>query len=152
MPGDFSVAVADMDQYRLQVGGTNISNGAGQSGYADGKFFTSKQKSPSFTSKEGTDGAVARSKTNRRLIEVTISLLQTCASNDYLTALHQLDVNTANGAGIGSLVLQDMQGTTLVKCTRAWIVTFADIELDRDVTMRTWTLEGPWSIYAVGSN
>jgi hypothetical protein len=150
--GEFAVAVADADQYRLQVAGTNISQGAGQTGYADGKWFTSKQKSPSFTSKEGTDGFVARAKTNRRLLEVTISLLQVSASNDYLTGLHLLDVNQPNGAGIGSLVLEDLQGTTLVQCTTAWITTFADIELDRDVSMRTWTLEGPWSIYLVGGN
>jgi hypothetical protein len=150
--GDFSVAVADADQYVLQVAGTNISLGAGQSGYGDGKWFTAKQKSPSFTSKEGTDGSVARAKTNRRLIEVTITLLQTAASNDYLSGLHQLDVNQPNGAGIGSLVLQDLSGTTLIRCSQAWIVTFADVELDRDVTMRTWTLEGPWSVYSVGSN
>jgi hypothetical protein len=150
--GDFSVAVADADQYVLQIAGTNISLGAGQSGYGDGKWLTIKQKSPSFTSKEGTDGSVARAKTNRRLIEAQLVLLQTAESNDFLSSLHQLDVNQPNGAGIGSFLLKDLQGTTFVKCSQLWIVTFADIELDRDVSMRTWTFEGPWSVFVVGSN
>ena len=150
--GDFSVSVADADRFVLQVAGTNISLGAGQSGYGDGKWFTAKQLSPSFTEKEGTDGSVARAKTNRRLIEATITLLQTAESNDYLSGLHALDVNSPNGAGIGSLVLQDLGGTTLIRCSQAWIITFADIELDRDITMRTWSLRGPWSLFLVGSN
>ena len=150
--GDFSVAVADADRYVIQVAGTNLSLGQGQSGYGDGKFLSIKQKSPSFTSKEGTDGSVARAKTNRRLIEVQITLLQTAQSNDYLSTLHTLDVNQPNGAGIGSFLLQDLSGTTLVRCSQIWIVTFADIELDRDITMRTWSLEGPWSFWNTGSS
>jgi hypothetical protein len=150
--GDFSVSVADADRYVLQVAGTNLSLGQGQSGYGDGKWLSIKQKSPSFTSKEGTDGAVARAKTNRRLIEVQITLLQTAASNDYLSTLHNLDINQPNGAGIGSFLLQDLSGTTLVRCSQIWIVTFADIELDRDVSMRTWALEGPASFWNTGSN
>lgn len=148
---EFAVDVADADQWNLQVAGVTISTGPGQTGYADGKFFTSKQKSASFTSKEGTDGRVARAKTNRRLVEATISLLQTSPSNAFLSGLHQLDVNQPNGAGIGSLIMQNLQGTSVIRCTRSWIVTFADVELDRDVTMRTWTLEGPWSVYFIGT-
>jgi hypothetical protein len=150
--GDFSVSVADADQYVLQIAGTNISLGAGQSGYGDGKWLSMKQKSPSFTSKEGTDGSVARAKTNRRLITAELTLLQTAQSNNFLSGLHQLDVNQPNGAGIGSYLLQDLQGTTIVKCSAIWIVTFADIELDRDITMRTWQLEGPWDVWLTGSS
>ena len=148
----FSVKVADADQYVIAVAGNPVSLGAGQSGYADGEFLTVSQSADSFITVVGTDGSVARSKTNNRLVDIKLILLQTNSYNAYLSGLLLADVNTPNGAGIGSFVVEDLQGTTIVKCTRAWIVTFADIELDRDVSMRTWTLEGPASFWNTGSN
>jgi hypothetical protein len=152
MPGDFSIAVADMDQYTLMFANVSLSKGAGQSGYADGEFFTAKQLKPSFTFVEGTDGSVARSKTNSRMIEMTLSFLQTSANNSYLSTLLQADENTPGGIGIGSFVLKDLQGTTLIACTRCWITTPADVNLNRGAEPRKWMLHGIKSVYLVGNN
>jgi hypothetical protein len=152
MPGEFSLATADMDQYLILLAGVALSQGAGQSGYADGEFFNGKQMKPSFTAVEGTDGSVARSKTNSRLCEMTLSFLQTAQQNNFLTGLLTLDENAPNGAGIGSFELRDMQGTTLILCSRAWITGPAEVVLNRGVEARKWTLNGIRSIWAVGSN
>ena len=149
---DFSVATADMDQYRLQLAGFNISNGAGASGYADGEWFTAKQLATSFTAVEGTDGSIARSKTNRRLCEFSVNLLQTCASNAFLSGLLAMDEALPNGAGIGSLVLMDLSETTLIRCTRVWLVGPPEVSLDRGAKERKWVLQGPKSVYLVGGN
>lgn len=150
--GDFSIAVADADQYRIAVAGVPISRGAGQSGYADGEFFTATQPRESFGFVEGTDGSVARSKTNSRIVELHIKLLQTSSSNAYLSALLISDENAPNGAGIGSFIVQDSQGTTLLLCTRAWIVKPADVSLDRSATERDWMFHGIKSLWNVGGN
>lgn len=152
MGTEFSLKVADADQYRLMVAGVAINNGPGQSGYADGEFLTISQPKDGFVIVEGTDGSVARGKTNTRIVEISIKLLQTSASNAILSALHALDVNTPNGAGVGSFVLQDMQGTTLVLCTKCWVRKQADISLDRSATTREWMLHGLYSVYLVGGN
>ena len=105
---EWTIATADADQYRLTVAGVPISQGAGQSGYADGEFFSCDQPKESFIIVEGTDGTVARSKTNTRVLEMAVTLLQTSASNAYLSGLLINDENNPNGAGIGSFVLQDL--------------------------------------------
>jgi hypothetical protein len=152
MGAEFNLSVADADQYRITLSGFPISRGAGQSGYSDGEYFTATQTKKSFVIVEGTDGTVARSKTNSRIIEMSIILLQVSASNDFLSQLLAADENAPNGAGIGSFVLQDMQGTTLIKCSRTWIEGPADVSLDRGAKERKWPLHGIKSIYNIGSN
>jgi len=152
MAGEWSIAVADADQYRIAVAGVTLSRGAGQSGYADGEYFTSSQPKDSFVIVEGTDGSVARSKTNTRVVEMSLNLLQTSASNAYLSGLLASDENAPNGAGIGSFVVEDLQGTTLILCTRAWIKKPADVSLDRAAKERKWLFTGLRSVYLVGGN
>jgi|ERR1700722_6662343 len=152
MPGSFSLATADADQYRIMVAGAPISNGAGASGYGDGEFLKVAQKNDSFIVVEGSDGSVVRSKRNTRLLDIELTLLQSSASNAFLSALLLLDVNQPNGAGIGSFVMEDLQGTTLILCTRAWINKPADVMLDRGATARKWPLVGLWDVLLVGGN
>jgi hypothetical protein len=149
---EFSLAVADADQYRISVAGAPISNGAGASGYADGEFLKIGLKNDGFIVVEGSDGSITRSKRLTRLLDIEISLLQSSSSNNFLSALWNLDNNAANGAGIGSFVLQDLSGTTLVICTRSWVNKPADITLDRGATVRKWPLIALYSAINIGSN
>lgn len=148
----FTVAVSDADQYRVQVAGVNISRGAGQSGYGDDEFLKISPVGESFVEALGTDGTLAWSKTNDRRLDIILTLLQTSASNDYLSALHLSDVSLPNGAGVGSFVLQDLSGTTLVKCPKARIFKPSDVVLGRGAKGREWKLRGVWDVYLVGSN
>ena len=148
----FSVKVADADQYVIAVAGNPVSLGAGQSGYADGEFLTVSQSADSFITVVGTDGSVVRSKTNNRLVDIKLILLQTNSYNAYLSGLLLADVNTPNGAGIGSFVVEDLSGTTLVLCTRAWVEKPADISLDRGAKARSWSIKGVWDVMLVGGN
>ena len=148
----WSVAVADADQYVIAVAGNPVSQGAGNSGYADGEFLTITQPTASFLTVEGTDGSIARSKSNSRLLDIKLNLLQTNSYNTYLSGLLLSDVNQPNGAGIGSFVVEDLAGTTLVLCTRAWIQKPSDISLDRSAKVRSWPIVGVWDVLLVGGN
>lgn len=150
--GEFNLSVADADQYRIMMAGAPISNGAGASGYADGEFLKIALRNDGFIEIEGADGSVARSKRNTRLLDIELTLLQTGASNDLLSALYLLDTNQPNGAGIGSFVLEDLQGTTLVACTKAWVRKPAEVVLNRSAESRKWLLTGMYSVYLVGSS
>lgn len=148
----WSVKVADADQYVIAVAGNPVSIGAGQSGYADGEFLTITQPREAFITVEGTDGSVARSKTNTRLLDIKLILLQTNSYNAYLSGLLLADNNAPNGAGIGSFVVEDLAGTTLVLCTRAWVEKPADISLDRGAKARSWPIKGVYDVLLVGGN
>jgi hypothetical protein len=152
MPGSFSIATADADQYTILLAGVALSKGAGQTGYADGEFCTIKQKKKSFVSVEGTDGSVARGKTNSHLLDIGLMFLQTSSNNAVLSGLLALDENTPGGAGIGTFEVRDQQGTTVVLCEYAWITGPADIILDRTPTARKWEIEAIKSIMLVGGN
>jgi hypothetical protein len=150
--GPFSVREADSDQYILQVAGVNIAQGAGQSGYTDGEFFSCEQARESFIVVEGTDGSITRTKTNTRLLNMKINLSQSAARNALLSAIVISGENGVNGADIGSFVLKDLQGTTLVQCSRSWISKRPSIALDRSSKERVWTLQGVWDVFLVGGN
>jgi hypothetical protein len=129
----------DADQIVIIIAGIPISKGAGVSGYADGEFVAIKFPE-GFTVVKGTDGFIARSKTNDFTAEATINLLQTNSANAALSALYAADRAQPNGAGIGSFVLKDLQGTTLVVAAASWITKPADITLDRGAKGRSWPL------------
>ena len=149
---DFNVAEYDADQIKVSIAGIAVAKGAGKSGYGDGEFLSFKKVNPSFKTVEGTDGSIARSKMNSRLVQIELTLLQTSATNDRLTALWLSDENSPNGQGIGSFVAQDLQGTTKLMCTKCWISQPPDMSFDRTAKGRKWMLEGVWSVYTVGSN
>jgi len=108
-------------------------------GYADGTFITAARNNPSFSLKVGASGEGARAKSNDRSGTVTLTLLQSSASNDLLSAQAALD--EASGDGIGSLLIKDLSGTTLCSAETAWIQKPADVEYAKEISDRQWVLE-----------
>jgi hypothetical protein len=108
-------------------------------GYADGTFITAARNNPSFSLKVGSSGEGARAKSNDRSGIVTLTLQQSSASNDLLSAQAALD--EASGDGIGSLLIKDLSGTTLCSAETAWIQKPADVEYAKEISDRQWVLE-----------
>ncbi len=125
----------DADQIALWFNGVLIQ------GFADGEYYSIEQSSPGFTSVAGTDGEVARSKSNDRRAKVTLKLLQTSSVNAQLSAIHQNDLNAPGGAGVGDFLMQDLQGTTLAQGSQCWITKYPDGKEDRTATSVEWEIE-----------
>jgi hypothetical protein len=149
---DFIVKEYDADQIKIVFAGYPISRGAGQTGYGDGEFLTATQSDDSFLDYQGTDGLVTRAKSNARLIDYVLTLVQTSPANDFLSQLLASDENQPGGAGIASFLVQDNQGTTKLLSTFAWVKKPADITYDRAVQVRKWPIRGVKSVWNVGSN
>ncbi len=111
------------------------------SGFADGTFVNVEQNEDSFTLQVGTDGEGCRSKTNNKSGRVTFTLGQWSSSNALLSALHNLDVNTPNGDGIGPLLVKDNSGTSLYAAEKAWIVRAPAASFGREAESREWIVE-----------
>ena len=144
MPQRFSVY--DADEVTVSLNGIPLS------GYADGAFCRIARESDAFSDVAGTDGEVARSKTNDRRATISILLLQTSKSNDVLSALAILDENTPGGKGVGVFLLRDRQGTTLHLGPSTWISKPADSEFGREAGTREWTLRCANLQSFIGSN
>ncbi len=105
-----------------------------------------------FTRQVGSDGEVTRSRSNDNTCEVTLTLMQSSASNDALSAVHNLDRATPFGAGIGPLTIKDLTGTSLFTAAQAWLTKFADSEYAQEVGSREWTLHTGDVFSNVGGN
>ena len=127
--------VYDADQVSISLAGIPID-----SGFADGEFLRIEQEGDDFTDVVGTDGEVSRSKTKDRRATITILLMQTSDANVLLSGLNNLDRLAPNGAGVGTLLVRDRQGTSLYRSDECWIQKPPDVSFDRESTTREWTL------------
>jgi hypothetical protein len=130
-----SLKVYDADQVSISLAGIPIS-----SGFADGEFLRIEQEGDDFVDVVGTDGEVSRSKTRDRRATITVLLMQTSDSNALLSALNNLDILAPNGAGVGTLLVRDRQGTSIYRADECWIQKSPDVSFDREATSREWTL------------
>jgi len=121
-------------------------------GFADGDFLTISHETDAFTSVVGTDGEVSRSKTNDRRATVEIILMSTSPTNDLFSAIHVADLNSPGGAGVGAILVTDLNGTSLYTAGNAWIMKAPDVTYGREANERTWTLQVDKLIEFTGGN
>jgi hypothetical protein len=91
-----------------------------EDGRAD-EFVTVEADAEAFAPEVSADGVVMRYATGNTLYTVTVKLKGYSAENSKLAALHALDTNTENGAGIGAFLLKDNNGSTLMAADKCWI-------------------------------
>lgn len=108
-------------------------------GFQEGEAVTIETPE-TFTMKVGADGKVTRSKTLNLSAIVTINLMQSSASNDLLGALHLLDRNAHNGAGISPLYIRDRSGRAVYTAAQAWIAKAPDVSFGNEPAPRAWVI------------
>jgi hypothetical protein len=134
--GNPEFAVYDLDQVTCSFAGLIIN-----SGFGEGGAIKLEQQDPDFVNKVGSDGTVARSKTNKRLTKVTITLLQTAKANAALSTLNNVDRAASNGAGVAPILIRDRQGLSVFAGGEAWIEgPPQSVEYGTEATDREWVL------------
>lgn len=113
-------------------------------GYADGTFVTVERNNDSYTLMVGAGGEAARARSRNSSGKVTFTLLATSPVNDLLSAVWHAD--ELLGVGVGSVIVKDLQGTTLCVANNAWITKAPKIEFGKEVGTREWVIEAE-SIY-----
>lgn len=124
------------DEVNISFAGYPITGG-----YADGVFIEIEYSNPAFALTKGTDGEGTRSRSNDRSATIKIHLMQGADGNSVLSALHNLDLQTRNGAGVGAFLCEDKNGTPKHAATEAWIESPPNPTYDRTPTERVWTLK-----------
>lgn len=117
---------------------------------ADGTFIQIEENGDGVTSVAGADGEVARSMSTDPRKKVTLTVLQTSDSNDYLSNLYHLDKTTKNATV--PITIKDLRGTTMFAASTAWITKMANVEFGKDVGSREWTFETADGKLFVGGN
>lgn len=107
----------------------------------EGEFLTITWTSDAFTTTVGSRGEVARSKTNDNRATIEIRLMQTSPTNTALSGVWLADKNAPGGAGIGGLLVTDLNGLSLYVAGNAWIRRSPDASFANEPGERVWTLE-----------
>ncbi len=124
----------DPDQVDLIVGPFVIS------GYAEGSLVEWEEDGDRLVVVKGADGQVARSKVLAKVSTFTVHLLNTSASNDVLSGLHQTDINAPGGAGIVPVALRDKNGATVIAATSGWVTGFPKLGLVDKASDTPWKI------------
>lgn len=134
----------DPNQTSMIVGGKIIS------GFMDGTYINAERNEQAFNLKVGVTGEGARSKNNNRSGKYTITLMQSSASNDDLSAFALAD--EANSGGAVPVLLKDGSGRTVSSAVTGWVQKLADVELNKEIVGRKWIIETDELILFVGGN
>lgn len=108
-------------------------------GFADGTFVKASRSEAAFKTKVGAYGDVVRTRNRNKMGSVVLTLQQTSLSNDALSAALLND--ETSGTGAGTLMIKDLNGTTLFESSVAWVNKMADGEFGDDATNREWTVD-----------
>jgi len=126
------LAVYDSNQVDLIVVAIPIVDGRADD------FVTVEADEEAFLTEKGADGHVVRYSTNNRLYKVKVKLKRSSEENQKLAALHGLDTNVPNGAGIGAFLLKDNNGATLMAAASCWIEKMPSWQMGKAVGDVEW--------------
>ncbi len=103
-------------------------------GFADGQFIGVTKNEDGMTLKVGADGESAVAINANESGRVTLTLLNTSASNDFLSLQAALRSR-------GALQIKDLSGRLLVNAEDMWIVKVADVNKSKEVETNAWVFE-----------
>jgi hypothetical protein len=107
------------------------------SGFAAGSFINVTASASLYTKVVGADGEVSRSKSANYTHEITITLMQSSLSNQYLSSIETMDKLT--GQGVLPFSMTDLNGGTLKFWPQVWIEKDPDLGYNAEQTDRVWT-------------
>ena len=118
---------------------TVVFNAVLVQGYADGAFVKAERNNDTYSVSVGAGGDVTRVRSRDKTGQVTLTLQAESPTNDLLSALFEADEEF--GISYGSLLIKDLNGTTLCVAEHAWIMKPAPIEYSNDAGTREWVIE-----------
>ena len=144
MPKSKNTGQIDPSEFTITYGTHTVQ------GYADGTYITVAYSANTWELIKGADGEAARVRTNDDSVTITVTLLQTAASNTVLSGLDNIDRKT--GAGSLPLFIKDNNGDTQGGGAVAWIEKAPDINNSKTVEPRAWVFRVPHYEGVVGGN
>jgi hypothetical protein len=144
-------AVLDPKKYTVSLAGFLIS------GYAPGTVIEVARDEDDWLDEAGADGEVAVMSNADERGTVTLTLMQSSASNDILSGLAAVNKGgTIAGlsVGKGSLQVKDQSPTGRMICSSetAWVMKPADVTLGNEIQTRVWKIRCAKLNMFVGGN
>jgi len=106
------------------------------------EFVRIKRRTPAFGTTVGVDGKAVREQNNDDSATMEVILMATSPTNKLLTAVHEGDKASKNGAGIAPFQVNDLNSDEeLHFAEEAWISTVPEVTYARGVGERVWVFE-----------
>lgn len=115
----FALGTYDPKKVIISFGGVELS------GYAEDSMVSIAQLGDGTGSIVGCNGDTVRTISPDRRKEVTISLLQSSASNDYLSVIYSRD--QSKNDGVLPLIIKDLSGRMTLFASQAWIKNLPEV-------------------------
>jgi hypothetical protein len=106
---------------------------------ASGTYASVERHEDTFTYQYGAHGDMARVRNRKRGGRISITLMGISPTNDQLSTILALDEKT--GLGFGTFQIQDLNGTTVVHATNAWIVRPPNYQVADEHSDREWMFD-----------
>lgn len=139
------VRTYDPKQVVITIGSHTVT------GYAEDTFLNIEPDGDGTVAVAGADGEVARALSNNPLVTVTVTLLQTSPSNDFLSNLLARD-RASGGRGIVPLQIRDLRGTTQFAASQAWVKNRPTVERGSAINDQEWELQAVETDSFIGGN
>jgi len=130
-----SLKVYDVKAVTIAAGGIPLL-----AGFADGEVVRI-ERGAFYATKRGADGQVTRYALNDKSAKIRVRLMQSSDANAVLSAFHELDKASSNGAGIFPFIVKDRQGTSKYNAARCWVAKPPEVSFAGEVQIREWELE-----------
>ena len=106
--------VWDANQLSVVFGGFPIS------GFAEDTGLEIERENPQYTTKTDIHGNVSRSRVNKDMTKITVTLMRGSYSNNILSNFVEMD--RLKNSGVFPILITESNGTTLFACTNAFIL------------------------------
>jgi hypothetical protein len=103
----------------------------------------------------GADGLVIRCATGNSLVKAKLKLLGSSTDNDKLSTVQIADLSTPGGAGVGTFLYKDNNGTTNIASDRCWLFKRPNFSNGTKPGPKTWDIRfiaNPGSIFIGGNS
>ncbi len=108
-------------------------------GFMDGTFVTATRDEKVWKKHTGAQGFTTRTHNANKGGKIICRIVQSSPTNDLLSTRLVNDEKFKNE--VGSFLLKDLRGTTLVSAPLAWLEGWADVEFGGDVAGREWVFD-----------
>ncbi len=107
-------------------------------GLSSGEFVKVSRSVESVKKDVGADGRVVRVFSRDKSGEVVVTVQAESEANDYLSNLALED--EAAGTGVRSLMIKNLNGTSIYTAAEAWVTKHADGTYGDEASKREWTI------------
>lgn len=109
-------------------------------GFAEDDFIDIEYDTDGYQDQIGADGHVVRYRSCDQRATVTFTLMASSGCNILLSAMYNADIKTANGLGVGPILIRDTRGVSVFAGTQAWIQKIPKTTLGAKIGNKEWKI------------